>query len=194
MRSLDGPPNQRTPIGALTSRSRDTRVLDASAFSCVQYHLEKLDARVLFRLLSDMMNDGNDKPGHYKLEEYYVEKAFKHITSSPELTLEQKAGLEFAYIDALAHSWRDGENQGIPNLERYVELHPEVFVQAIVWAYKRNDDGTDPPDLSVTPERSKDMAERGYKLLQGLERMPGHNDLDELEAVRLSQVKFCLDR
>jgi hypothetical protein len=165
-----------------------------AAFLCVRFHLKKLDARVLFRLLSDMLKDGNDKPGHYQLEEYYVEKAFKHITSSPELTLEQKAGLEFAYIDALAHPWRGRENQGIPNLERYVEMHPEVFVQAVTWAYKRDDNATDPPELRIAPENKKHMAQRSYKLLEGLKRIPGHNDLGELETYQLAKwVKTVRD-
>jgi hypothetical protein len=165
-----------------------------AAFSSVRFHLEKLDARVLFRLLSDMLKDGNDKPGHYQLEEYYIEKAFKHITSSPELTLEQKAGLELAYIEALAHPWRDRKNQGIPNLERYVEMHPEMFVQAVVWAYKRDDNGTDPPELRGAPDNIKHMAQRGYKLLEGFKRIPGHNDLGELETYQLAKwVKTVRD-
>lgn len=167
------------------------RLLDAqrprAAFSCVRFHLQKLDTRVLSRLLSDMLKDGNDKPGHYQLEEYYVQEAFKHITSSSELTLEQKAGLEYGYIDALAHRWRGRENQGIPNLERYVEMHPELFVQAVVWAYKRDDNATDPPELRVAPENIKHMAQRSYKLLEGLQRIPGHNDLGELETNQLAK-------
>ena len=165
-----------------------------AAFSSVRFHLEKLDARILFRLLSDMLKDGNDKPGHYQLEEYYIEKAFKHITSSPDLMLEQKAGLEFGYIDALAHPWRGRENQGIPNLERYVEMHPELFVQAVVWAYKRHDNGVDPPELRVAPENIKHMAQRAYKLLEGLKRIPGHDDLGELKTDQLAKwVKTVRD-
>lgn len=165
-----------------------------TAFSSVRFHLEKLDSRLVFRLLSDMLKDGNDKPGHYQLEEYYVEEAFKHISSSPELTLEQKAGLEFAYIDALARPWRGRENHGIPNLERYVEMHPELFVQAVVWAYKRDDSGTDPPEFQVAPDNIQHMAQRGYKLLEGLKRIPGHNDLGELETNRLAEwVKTVRD-
>lgn len=165
-----------------------------AAFSFVRLHEEKLDARVLFRLLSDMLKDGNEKPGHYQLEQYYVEKAFKHITSSPELTLEQKAGLELAYIDVLARPWSDRGNQGIPNLERYVEMHPELFVQAVVWAYKRDDTATDPPGLRVASENIKQMAHRGYRFLEGLKRIPGHNDLGELDTYQLAKwVKAVRD-
>jgi hypothetical protein len=121
------------------------------------------------------------------LEHYHVQEAFKYLNSSPALTLDQKAGLEFAYIDVLSRRWGSGESYGIPNLERYVEAHPELFVQAIAWTYKRKDGATDPVEFQVPPERIKIMAERGYKLLEAIERIPGHSDLGELEVDRLAK-------
>src|SRR5258707_1076512 len=72
------------------------------AFSCVRFKPGKLDAQLLFRLLSEMAEGGNDQTGHYVLEHYHVEEAFKDLNTSPALTLDQKAGLEFAYIEVLA--------------------------------------------------------------------------------------------
>jgi hypothetical protein len=76
---------------------------------------------------------------------------------------------------------------GIPNLERYVEAHPEFFIQAVAWSYKRKDGAIDPPEVQVAPDHVKTMAERGYELLEAIERIPGHNDFDELEASRLGK-------
>jgi hypothetical protein len=109
------------------------------------------------------------------------------LNTSPALTLDQKAGLEFAYIEVLARPWDSRNNYGIPNLERYVEAHPELFVQAITWTYKRKDGASDPTEFQVSPERVEAMAERGYKLLEAIKRIPGHNDLGELEAGRLAK-------
>ena len=159
-----------------------------AAFSCIRLAPDKLDPQLLFRLLSAMAQGGSDQPEHYMLEHYNVEEAFKHLNNSPALTLDQKAGLEFAYIEVLARPWdRRNDAYGIPNLERYVEAHPEVFAQAIAWTYKRKDGATDPIELQVPPDRVKTMAERGYKLLEAIERIPGHNDLGELEADRLAK-------
>lgn len=72
-------------------------------------------------------------------------------------------------------------------LSRYIEAHPEVYVQAVTWAYKRRDGGTDPAEFQVPEERVKGMAERGYKLLEAIERIPGHDDLGELQADRLAK-------
>lgn len=159
-----------------------------AAFSCVQFHPEKLDAQVLFRLLSAIAAGGNDKSGEYMLEHYNVEEAFKHLNASAVLTPDQKAGLEFAFLDVLARPWDDrADAYGIPNLERYVEAHPEAFVQPIVWAYKRKDGGTDPEELHVPQDRRNHMAERGHKLLGAIARIPGHDDLGELLADRLAK-------
>ena len=158
-----------------------------AAFSCIRFQPGKLDAEVLSRLLSAMAQGGNDQPGHYMLEHYNVEEAFKHLNSSSALTLDEKAGLEFAYIEVLARPWDSRDSYGIPNLERYVEGHPELFVQAIVWTYKRKDGAADPTEFQVPTERMQTMAERGYKLLEAIERIPGHNDLGELESDRLAK-------
>jgi addiction module HigA family antidote len=158
-----------------------------AAFSCIRFFPQKLDSQTLYRLLSAMAQDGHDKPGQYLLEPYNIEATFKYLNSSSALTLDQKASLEFAYIEVLAQPWRRRENYGIPNLERYVEAHPELFVQAVAWTYKRKDGASDPPEFQVTPDRVQSMAERGYKLLEGVERIPGHNDLGELEAERLAK-------
>ena len=155
-----------------------------AAFSCVRLHPGKVDVQVLFRLLSEMAVGGNDKSGEYMLEHYDVERAFKCIDASPVLTLEQKARLEFAYLDALA---RPRGNRAIPNLERYIEAHPEVYVQAIVWLYMRTDGGADPAEFQAPQDRMKTMAERGYQLLEAVVRMPGHDDLGELKADRLAK-------
>ena len=157
-----------------------------AAFAYVRFQLEVIGPELLFRLMSEMAKGGMDKPGHYQLEQYDIEEAFALINKSPVLTLEQKAGLEFAYIDVLSKSWAGREGYGIPNLGKYVEAHPELFVQTIVWRYKRRGEGEDPPEWRVPPEQVQQFAQRGYKLLNGLDRIPGRDDLGELQADKLS--------
>lgn len=159
-----------------------------AAFSCIRFHPEKLDAQNLFRLLNQMAQDGNDRPGEYLLDNYNVEKAFEHINGSPLLTLEDKAGLEFAYVEMLARPFgRSDSGYGIPNLEKYIEAHPELFVQAVAWSFRRNDEGSDPVEMQVPQDRIQVMAERGYKLIESIERIPGHDAHGELKADRLAR-------
>ncbi len=169
-----------------------------AAFACARFEPDKLDVQVLFRLLSAIAEGGNEQADHYRLESHDVQKAFQHLNISLGLTLEQKAGLELAYLEALAPPWNRRNNQGIPNLERYVEAHPELFVRAIVWTYKRKDRATDPIPFQVPPDRLNAMADRGHRLLEAIERIPGHDEFEKLAAGRLANWietvrKSCAD-
>jgi addiction module HigA family antidote len=160
----------------------------AAFVACVRFEPSKFDAKVLYRLMEAMAKESNDKPGTYQLEHYHVEQAFKHMDASPLVTENEMANLEFAYLDALARPWDDrADMYGIPNLERYIEAHPEVFVQAIAWAYKRKDDGTDPAEFLVPEGNRSNLAEQGYKLIEAIGRIPGHDDLGELKTDRLAK-------
>jgi addiction module HigA family antidote len=157
-----------------------------AAFNCVHFVIEKLRPGLLFRLMTEIATTGEEQAGHYQLDAYYVEKAFDLLDASGEFSTEQMAGLEFPYIDALSQQHGSRKSRGIPNLERYVEKHPELFVQAIGWTYKRRDGGEDPKELrSDDLAFIKSRAERGYRLLESLQRIPGRNKLDEVEADRL---------
>ena len=158
-----------------------------AAFACIRYSLEALQPPLLFRLLMEMPKESRDKPGQYRLDRYYIDQAFALLNKSAEITLEQKAGLELAYIDILSQPWRPGEGYGLPNLERYVETHPELYVQAVIWTFKRADGGEDPAEWKVDPEKAPQLAERGYKLLDSLKRIPGHDPQGELERGHLAK-------
>lgn len=152
-----------------------------AAFSCIQHHPEKLGVKILYRLLSSIATEGNEKSDQYMLDSYHITEAFKHIDASHELSLEDKAGLEYAYMELLSSRLGGEKDNSIPNLERYIELHPELYVQAITWIAKRQDGRLEPNEVQV----SENLAKRGYHLLEAVKIIPGHNDLGELETERL---------
>ncbi|ROZ79287.1 addiction module antidote protein, HigA family [Pseudomonas neustonica] len=162
-----------------------------AAFSSIRHQLNKVDAMTIFRLMSEIAQGGKDLPEQHLLEPYYVEQAFNQVNGCSSLSLEQKAGLEFAYIDVLGQLSARREESNIPNLERYVELHPELYTQAICWVYKRKDGATDPADYQVPTDRLSDMAKRGYRLMQSISRLPGQDesgDVDEGGLMRWIEI------
>jgi addiction module HigA family antidote len=146
-----------------------------AAFACVSLNPEDLEVGLLFELMSALAGGGDDQPGHYQLEGYNVKNAMKLISGSSDLTLEEKAMLEFRFLEVLSKAWGDGDQDSISNLEKYIEGHPEMYVQAVVWAFKRKDDGSDPTEYQTPTEYARQMADRGYKLLHSLSRTPGHD-------------------
>lgn len=143
-----------------------------AAFESLDFALEEISPSLLAQLMSAMVGKSQDKDREHRLDSYPVRYAFQLIDRNSELNLEEKAGLEFAYLEILARSYQGDKEHQIPNLELYIEKHPEVFVQAVVWAYKRDDLGEDPADLRVQ-DGGEYLAQRGWRLLEALERIPG---------------------
>lgn len=170
---FDAPDQNNESIGHLLSAGRPR-----AAFSSVHFKLDEVRPELLIRMLSDIPKDSNDKEGEYQFQSYEIQAAFKLLDRNPDVLLEEKARLEFMFIDALARSLRGGDGHQIPNLERYVEDHPELFAQAIAWAYKRKTPGDDPLELSGEEGRER-LAVRGYRLLDALERIPGQDEATE---------------
>jgi addiction module HigA family antidote len=158
-----------------------------AAFAAVHFKLDAIELELLFRVMTAMAQESKDQEGQYQLEGYYVDEAFKLLDKSPTLTLEQKAGLEFSYIDALSRSWGQNEGFGVPNLEKYVEKNPELFVQAVVWAFKRRGEGEDPPEWKAPEEQLQLRARRGSSLLEALSRVPAHDYLGVMSAENLAK-------
>lgn len=146
-----------------------------AAFYISKYDSKHLGPDLIYRLLLAIAQGGSEEPGSYQLEQHSVREAFTVVDASASLGLEQKAGLEFAYVDVLVSRFgREKKKSGISNLEQYVEQRPDFYVQALAWAYKRKDRKEDPPELIAPPERKKAFAERAYKMLEGLSRLPGY--------------------
>lgn len=158
-----------------------------AAFCSVKHELEVLDVEMLFDLLLTIAKDSNDKPGEYQLDSYHIEEAFKRLDASGRFDVDQMAALEFAYMEVLRKLGDEDKGYGIPNLERHIEVNPEMYVRALVWTYRRGDRQQDPEPFRVEPDRVKDMAKRGHHLLEAIHRIPGHDDLGNLDANRLAK-------
>jgi hypothetical protein len=136
--------------------------------------------------MTEIASGEEEPPGHYMLEPYYIDQAFALLDKSGEFSGDEMAVLEFPFIDALARKWGASEPRGVPNLEHYLEKHPQLFVQAVAWVYKRSDAGEDPQDLQLDDrDHIGNRAARGYRFLDSLRRIPGRNKSDEVDRKEL---------
>lgn len=145
-----------------------------AAFNVAQYHLKVLGPQVVYDMLVQIAQGKGDEDGAYKLDPHWLQEAFALLDAASQLSVEQKAVLEFIYIDGLWTRVARTDKHLIPNLEKYVEQNPLFYVQALVWAFRRRDHQEDPAELKA-PEGSKSVyAERAYKLLETVSRLPAY--------------------
>jgi len=156
-----------------------------AAFNHIHFLLNEMKPALLFRLMKEVANNSNEPSGHYKLDPYYIAEAFKQLDESGQFSTDEMAGLEFPYIEALSRNHGVHGARGIPNIENYLEDHPEFFAEAVAWVYRRTDGREDPEGMRVDENRAKNRVELGYRLLEALQRIPGRNNIGEVEADRL---------
>ena len=127
-------------------------------------------------------------------DDYNISMAFDELEKRSEVTVEEKARLEYAHITRLERS-----EHGIPNIERHISESPDAFALAIAKVYKRADGGEDPPELQLgAPDQVEAVFNAAHTLLDRVCRIPGADDNgnvngEELKAW-LGQVRSWCDR
>jgi addiction module HigA family antidote len=155
-----------------------------AAFHLVHFELEKLQPRQLFSLMGAMASSRGEEPEAFPLEGYSIRKAFDQLNKSGEIADDEMAGLEYRYIEVLD----DDEGSGVPNLERQIEKHPHLYVQAVMLAFRRADDGHDPEEFQLSdPEQRSRRAIVAYRVLERLSRIPGWNKVGELGRTEIEE-------
>lgn len=64
-----------------------------------------------------------------------------------------------------------GDVSAIPYLDRYVSEHPELFVQALQWQFRREDGKEEDHPLGEREQKAR--WQQSYALLEALRRLPG---------------------
>jgi hypothetical protein len=138
-----------------------------AAFAFAHFDLKELAPTALFELMAAITRSG-EPPKTYMLDPHYIRDAFDLLNASGQFSTDEMSGLEYAYIDVF-----DRDAGRLINLERRVEEQPDLYVQAVAFAYKRDDDGEDPSEIRVEDDEQRSArALGGYKLLENLRRLP----------------------
>jgi hypothetical protein len=162
------------------------RLLEArrprAAFHAVHMDFKDIETSRLKRLLRDVATVNAEPTGHFKLDRYRISEALNSLDGRAGVTRDEMAQLEFLFIDAL-----DRSEHGIPNLEREIAQSPVIFVQAVALAYKRSDEGEDPPSWTVeNPEQRAAVALAAHRLLERIRIIPGTDDNGRVDAATLA--------
>jgi addiction module HigA family antidote len=154
-----------------------------AAFSAVHMDWDRVETSRLKSLLRAVATTGDEASGMFKLDRYEISEALKSLDSRAGVTVDEKAQIEFLYVSAL-----DRSEYGIPNLERQISESPALFVQALVLAYRRRGEGTDPPEWRIDNESARDAAAlAAHNLLDQIARIPGTDKEGRINTEALQQ-------
>jgi hypothetical protein len=140
-----------------------------AAFFTAHMKWESLGSGQIVRILQEIGSKAGTSEESYHLEPYHIAKAFQVLNTRGDMSTDELANLEFLYLGALRHN-----DFGIPNLEKQISTNPILFAQALALAFRRNDDGNDPKEWTVSdPDRKNDLALAGHALLDHIKTIPG---------------------
>jgi hypothetical protein len=137
-----------------------------AAFYAVKSNWGKVASSSLKRLLDAVASVNSEPADHFKIDRYYLSKAFQSIGKRPGTTSDEMAQLEFRFIEALQYS-----EHGIPHLEQRIMETPRLFVEVVALAYG-GDGAHDPSD---DPGRHTALVGASKELLVQIKRIPGTN-------------------
>jgi len=154
-----------------------------AAFRLAHFSMKKLPPLVLFDLLAAIARGSDETANTYQLDRHGLREAFRRLNESADVKTDAMAGLEFAFIDI----FDDGEARP-ENLEKEIARDPELFVQAVGFAFKRSDDNEDSSELRLDDSNQKsNRARSAYKLVDVIALIPGRKDdgtIDSADSVR----------
>ncbi len=140
-----------------------------AAFHAAHMDWQRLDSPRLIRLLTEVATNGAEPPAVYRLDTYGVSEALKTLEQRGDTSRDDLARLEFLFINVLDHS-----EHGIRNLEAQLAETPALFMQALAYAFKRNDGREDPAEWQTPNFDNREAAANAcYVLLTSANRIPG---------------------
>lgn len=153
-----------------------------AAFHAVHTDFKDIETSRLKCLLRDVATVDAEPTGHFKIDRYYISEALNSLDGRPGVTCDEMAHLEFLFVGAL-----DDSKHGIPNLESQIVQSPRLFVQAVALAYKRSDDGEDPPEWRIdNPDQRSAIASSAYRLLDQIKKIPGTSENGRVDKTALA--------
>ena len=152
-----------------------------AAFHTVDWAWPQVETSRLKHLLRAVATVDDEPEDQYILDAHSLSEALDSLDGRTGVSPDEMAQLEFMFIMALEHS-----KHGIPNLERQIAESPAFFVQVLALAFKRNDDGQDPPEWQIEDlERRAELASAARRLLKRVRRIPGTESDGKINAEAL---------
>lgn len=150
-------------------------------------HLAELDVEIiesarLIRIFRSVATSTTEPSGHYRFADYVITNVLTELGNRKEVSKQELARLELLYISVLEHS-----EYGMPNLERELASSPNLFIEALAFAFRRSDGGEDPVEWSEFEGDRTSIAMATSSLLHSARVTPGTSNDDEVDRIELAK-------
>ncbi len=158
-----------------------------AAFHAADHEWDRVGTNVIERILRDMARFDGELTYDALPAAYSISEALKELDKREDISAEQTASIEFAYLGVLRHDY------DFPNVKNLLANDPAFFVEALIWTYKRKDGQADEERFTdVDEERRASMAETCYSLLDHADTLPGFHQ-STLDEKRTSCLKWVTE-
>ena len=147
------------------------------AFCGAGIYLDRLPSELIAELLMKIGMSGEEQLSN-TMDSYYIKEALKVLSERGETSQSEMARLEFRHL----HMFERG-NENIPNFEREIETHPEIFAEIIRYVYKNADGQSDDQIVKV----NEILISHSYRILMSLRRVPGTVDDSTIDPTKLEK-------
>ena len=144
-------------------------------FKLMDLEVDLIESTLLIRLLDEAATNTPYEPdGHFPLDRYQIEQAFKSLDNRDDVKRSELSRLEYLYIQLLV----PGSEYEIPNLSKDISQSPLLFVTLLALVFERDDGGKDPQEWNL-PTKSEELQQAARNAFQALEYanvIPGAQD------------------
>ena len=156
------------------------------AFFALRADYNRVGTIHLRRLLKGITASNLGKIGYSENVIYYLPKALESLSKRSGISTEEMAQLEFASAEMIPP-----RECNVPHLEKQVEESPLTFVYLLSLVTQRRSEGQDPAEWHVEDlNLNRIMARRAFSVLNALRRLPGQDDIGEINLTVLTNWIF----
>lgn len=147
------------------------------AFRTVRFNYNDLETSRLYRLLIDLGMKGTNQLRYDLRHAHDVAEALKSLDKRTGITTDQKAQLEFMFIEAIRLT-----KGRITNLEHQFFKSPISFIQVLALVERRKDKKPDPPEWEIGDSEVRNRATQdAFSVLDQIRGIPGIDSKDTID-------------
>jgi len=150
------------------------------AMRAASHEWDRISSELIAKILNEVAYNHDQSETDGRLQSHELANALKELSERDDFPNDQLIALEYTYLKPLRFS-----NHAFTALNKNFASDPALFVDSLMWAFKRKDEELDDARFTDVSDKVKSsLASRSYDLLGQVNILPGLHEDDELENQR----------